>query len=426
MPSGPSRRSFVAGAATAWVAGAGCADDPSRAGAAPLTIWSRSDQAAFMQDVVDGFNRDHDDVRVDLTVIPNENFVQKLGIAAAGGSGPDLASIDLVYVPFFAHSGVLADITDKVAQLEYLDQMSEAHLQNSRYEGRMYALPFTGDASMLFYNTDLFRQAGLDPDEPPRTWAEMLEAARGIDALGEGYYGYSFSGACGGCNVFTFLPLIWASGGDILAGTGEDERPILESEPAVAEALEFYRTMWTEGLVPEQIKADSGELAQVPFRTGQVGMFSTGSFTVGILDEDYPELDYRVTPIPGREGGSASFAGGDNIAITATSQRPDEAWRFLEWSSRADVQDEFFGQVGVTPVRADVASESYSERGEAYAAFARSLFNGQTVYSVQENALINGNTSPWAKIISRAVFDGEVDAAIAEAQDSMANILARG
>lgn len=405
---------------------AGCSGKATESGPTTLELWARSDQASFAQGIIDAFNASHDDVKIDLTLIPSENFVQKLGVASAGGSGPDLASIDLVYVPFFAHSGVLADVTERADRLPYKDQLSRPHLQNSTYRERIYSLPFSGDASMLFYNADLFRRAGLDPDRPPRTWAQMYDAAKRIRALGKDYYGYSFSGACGGCNVFTFAPLIWASGGKLIEGTGGDEKPVVGDYPQVADALRFYNRLWDEGLVPPQTKSDAGALAQVPFRTGHIGMFATGSFNVGILDDDYPDLDYRVTPLPGRNGGSSSFTGGDNIAITASSEHPDEAWTFLRWATSAKVQDEHFGKAGVTPIRKDVAAGSYSRRSPVYAAFARALFSGQTIYSVQENALMNGNTSPWVTMISSGVFDGRVDEAVADAQQTMENILSRG
>ena len=66
-------------------------------------------------------------------------------------------------------------------------------------------------------------------------------------ALGEDTYGFYFSGACAGCNAFTFLPLIWASGGDVLS---EDATTPTLEDPAVRAALEFYHQMWADGLMP--------------------------------------------------------------------------------------------------------------------------------------------------------------------------------
>lgn len=400
-----------------------------RSGKVELSLWARSDQAGFMGDIVDAFNRSQPDVHVDLTLIPAISYVQKLGVAVAGESGPDLASIDLVYVPFFASSGVLADITDRTRGLPGLRKLSRAHLDQGTYRGRRYALPYTGDASVMYYNTELFEKAGLDPDRPPRDWKQFLTAARKIGALGEDTYGYHFSGRCGGCNVFTLSPLIWASGGNLIKGKLGEERPSVGQDPAVARALRLYRTLWREKLMPPQAAADTGAQGVSTFGSGRVGMYPTGAFALAELRKRYPDLKFKVAPIPGRNGGSSSFTGGDDIAITSNSAHKDAAWRFLKWSVRADVQARHFGRAGTVPIRSDVALGSYSRRGPTYATLGRALVHGRTVRSVQENALFNAGTSPWTTMIAKGVFgrsDDSVDRAVADAQSTMANILSRG
>ncbi|ARQ71803.1 ABC transporter substrate-binding protein [Streptomyces marincola] len=418
---------LLAGCALAATAGCG---GGGGAGGGPVTLdlWARSDQAGFMEEIVDAFNDTHRDVRVELTLLPSGNFVQKLGVAVAGGAGPDLASIDLVYVPFFASSGVLTDITERTADLPGLDALSAPHLDQGTYQDRHYALPFTGEASALFYNRDLFRRAGLDPDRPPADWDEFTEAARRIAALGEDVHGYHFSGRCGGCNVFTLTPFIWAAGGEVVEGEAGAERPVVGEDPAVARALELYRTLWHEGLMPPQAAADTGAQALTLFGGGRIGMYPTGAFALDELRSTYPDLDFGVAPIPGPEGGGSAFTGGDDIAITSDSEHQDAAWTFLEWAVRPETQELISG-LGTVPVHTDVALGPYSERGPEYATMAQALVNGRTIRSVQENALFNAGTSPWATMIARGVFGDHpdsVDRAVDEAQDAMANILSRG
>ena len=438
MSRGPRRRWHrrslrallaLLGCAVLTATAAGCGGGGGQAdGPVTLSLWARSDQAGFMDEVVDAFNREHQDVRVELTLLPSGNYVQKLGVAVAGGAGPDLASIDLVYVPFFAASGVLADITDRAAGLDELDLLSRTHLDQGMYEGRRYALPFTGDASVMFYNRELFRQAGLDPERPPRTWAEFLDAARRISDLGEDYHGYHFSGRCGGCNIFTLTPFVWAAGGQVVAGEAGAERPVVGEDPAMTQALELYRTMWHEDLMTPQSAADTGAQALTLFGSGRVGMYASGSFALEELRDSYPDLDFGVTPIPGPEGGSSAFAGGDDIAITSDSDHQDAAWTFLSWAVSASAQ-QLISESGPVPVHTEVALGGYSERGPEYAAMARALVDGRTVRSVQENALFNASTSPWATMIAQAVFGDDPDSvadAVAQAQDDMANILSRG
>ena len=71
-------------------------------------------------------------------------------------------------------------------------------------------LPFVLDLSVIFYNKDLYKQAGLDPEQGPTTLAEFADQALAVDKLA-GVYGTYFGGNCGGCNVFTWFPMIWAA-----------------------------------------------------------------------------------------------------------------------------------------------------------------------------------------------------------------------
>ena len=159
-----------------------------------MTMWVRS--IPFQtQALVDEWNANNDS-QIELTVIPSGEFVTKMGAAIAAGEPPDIASIDLIYTPAFAAAGQLVDITDFVKELPYADTLTPAHMALGMYEGRNYAVPTGVDGSFIVYNIDLFEQAGLDPDNPPSTWDEMLEAMRAIDALGDEVYGYWFSMGC--------------------------------------------------------------------------------------------------------------------------------------------------------------------------------------------------------------------------------------
>jgi len=191
-----------------------------------LTMWSRDSNQAFLRELVDMWNASHTN-QIDLTIIPAADFVTRVGaadfvtrvgVAAAGGEAPDLLPIDLIYLPAFARAGSLADITDFVDGLPFADQLIPAHMFLGTYEDRKYAVPFAAEGSVLIYNKGLFEQAGLDPEAPPTTWQEMYDAAVAIRGLGENTWGFYFSGNCPGCNAFTFLPYIWASGAALHLG----------------------------------------------------------------------------------------------------------------------------------------------------------------------------------------------------------------
>lgn len=385
-----------------------------------ISLWARDSQKGFMDLLANAYNKSHK-AQVQVTIIPSANFVQKFGTAAAGGSGPDVASIDLVYLPYFASTGVLEDITDEASKLPYKDKLSPSHQKLSTWEEKTYALPFTAEASVLFYNKDLFKQAGLDPNKPPTNFQEMLDDAKKIRALGPDIYGFTMAGQCGGCNVFEFTPTVWASGGNILSDDGKTAK--LDSQE-VTDSLNFYKQLHDAGVMPEAAKTDSGTAQSALFQGGKVGMVNLGAFFSQTLNND-KKVDYGIAPIPGKTGGSASFAGGDNIAVTTGSKNKTAAWDFVKWATGDEAQT-ILAENSIVPVRTDIVESKYAAKDPRNAIFSQSLKTGKTPYSVVENKIFNDNNGPWATMINEAVFGGDVQAAQKKAQAAAQQIIQTG
>jgi multiple sugar transport system substrate-binding protein len=404
--------------------GGGGGGDTSAANGKPTgtaTLWARDSEKGFINLLADQYNKTHDG-KVKVTVVPTANFVQKFGTAAASGSGPDIASIDLVYLPYFASKGVFEDLTSVLNSLSWKDGLSPAHRKLAIYNGKTYALPFTAEASVTFYNKDLFKKAGLDPGKPPTNYAEMLADARAIRKLGNDYYGFTMAGQCGGCNVFEFAPHVWASGGKILS---DDGKTALFTGGEVTDALEFYRQMWTEGLMPPSAKTDSGTVQPTSFQSGKVGMVNLGAFFVQTLVADH-KIDFGATPIVGKNGGTASFAGGDEIAVTTSAKNKAVAYDFVKWATSEQAQS-ILAKNSIVPVRTDLIDKIYAPLDPRYKVLGDAMSTGQTTYSVVENGIINDNNGPWAKMINEAVFGtGDVAAAQAAEQTAAQQIIDQG
>jgi multiple sugar transport system substrate-binding protein len=385
------------------------------------TMWARDSEKGFINLLADQYNKTHDG-KVKVTVVPSTNFVQKFGTAAASGSGPDIASIDLVYLPYFASKGVLDDLTSVLDSLSWKDGLSPAHKKLALYNGKTYALPFTAEASVTFYNKDLFKKAGLDPEKPPKNYAEMLAAAQAIRKLGSDYYGFTMAGQCGGCNIFEFAPHVWASGGKVLS---DDGKTALFDSQEVTDALTFYRQLWTEKLMPPSAKTDNGSVQPQSFQSGKVGMVNLGAFFVQTLVAD-KKIDFGATPIVGKDGGTGSFAGGDEIAVTKGAKNKAVAYDFVKWSTSEEAQT-ILAKNAIVPIRTDLIDKIYAPLDPRYKVLGESMSTGQTPYSVVENGIINDNNGPWAKMINEAVFgNGDVKAAQTAAKTAAQQIIDQG
>jgi multiple sugar transport system substrate-binding protein len=395
------------------------------AGAAvTLEMWSRADLAAFLPAVIDAFNASHTNVQIKLTLIPDDQVTQKFAAAASGGAGPDIVSVDLARVSQYAAAGWFSDITANVATLTYKDKLSPSHLTLATVGDKTYALPFTADVSVLNYNKDLFTKAGLDPEKPPTTWAEISDAAKKIRALGDDTYGFYFSGACGGCMAFTFLPFTWANGGDVLSGTGTDVKPTIYPNEQLKAALQFFNTMWKDGVVHPQAQTDTGADQFGPFFSGKVGMYIQGTFPLPTLKKDHPEINWGATPIPGTTSGAAAFTGGDSVALTKQSEaHAAEAWEALAWLTDGGQKE--LAKAGVLPTRSDIAATDYAAADPRLAVFADALAVGHTPNVEQVAPLFYDPNGPWGAVVYDGIFNGNFDDAMKTGQKAMEDLLAQ-
>lgn len=393
------------------------------ANATEISMWARATTEAYSTAMVKAFNDTHAD-KVRLNLIPNEQFVAKVGTAIAGGSAPDLMSIDLIYLPIFARGEQLADITAQAHTLPFYDSLSKSHLRLSTYDNKLYGLPYSAEASFLMYDKSLFRRAGLDPEAPPKSWAEIQADAEKIAALGNGVYGFYFPGNTAGTNVFTFLPLIWAAGGDILSADGSTATL---TSPAVAAALGFYRAMWAAKVIPPSSRNDGAENTIATPASGKVGMWLGGAYTITGVRRLSPNMELGATFLPGEKPGQwASFAGGDSIAIPRGSKQPGIAWDFIRWTFSPEVQVGILAHNNALPVRTDLAKNEYSEKNPLYLVAAEAMAKGRTPYSFVYNDLLNSPQGPFLRMLQRAVFDGDVPGAVAEAQKRFQQIIDTG
>ncbi|QDP39469.1 ABC transporter substrate-binding protein [Radiobacillus deserti] len=366
-----------------------------------LEMWTRESSELNVRAAVESFNAGDHGFTVKVKAIPNANFTDQFVSALASDTGPDILSIDLVFAPYFSSIGALKDITDFYDSLEFKDQLMDSMVHTGSFKGKQYAVPFSADVSALFYNKKHFKEAGLDPNDPPQTWDELKEVAKKLTT--DDRYGYTFAGADVGGQVFTFLPYIWGNGGAVLS---EDGTESLINSPEAIEALQFYVDLVAnEKVTPEGVPNYSWSQSQDAFTSGKASMLITGNFFPRILSQDYPDLDWGLTLIPKNEGKNhSSFAGGELIAVPNSSKYVEEAKQFIEYVLSEQVQVGVFAKEGGIPVREDLFANKYFKEEPRYQVFTEALKVAETPYSIQYNEIFS---QPVLSSIQRAL-KGEV------------------
>lgn len=321
-----------------------------------VTLWVASPTEAFTQALVTKYNATHEN-KVELTAIPDDGFLQKVGSAAGAKSLPDILVSDVVYMPNYTSQHILLDITDRINALPYANALAPSHIANGTWQNKKYGVPHKLASSVLFYNKDLFTKAGLDPQKPPTNFDEMLADARAIHAIGPNVYGFDFGGNCGGCTEYTMFPYMWAAGQDMLADQGT--KADFDNQ-ASRDVFALYKQLWDQGLVPSNAQTQDGSTWADAFVGGNVGLMAQGSAMIGRLDKE-SHFNWGVAPLPAPHGSASStFVGGDSAAITATSKHPDQAWDFLKWTLDEDAQVNVIAKNGDLPDRTDLAGNQYT------------------------------------------------------------------
>ena len=140
----------------------------------------------------------------------NTEIANQFTLSLSANEAPDIISLDCTKVPYFAANGAFTDISDRFEALDYKDQFSEGMIKSGQVDGKTYAVPFSPDVSVLLYNKEHYRDAGLDPENPPKTWEELIEYSQKLTK--DGHYGYVYAGAHSGAYMFTFISYVWNNG----------------------------------------------------------------------------------------------------------------------------------------------------------------------------------------------------------------------
>jgi multiple sugar transport system substrate-binding protein len=373
-----------------------------------ITMWTRAATETQSRLLVDAYNASHKN-KVELTVVPTDNYAQKIATAAGGKALPDVFAADVIFAPNYTSKNLFLDITDRIDALPYKDSLAPSHIKLGTYEGKKYAVPHTLDLSVIFWNKDLYAKAGLDPEKGPSTLAELAEHAKKIQALGGDINGTTLGGNCGGCGVFTLWPSVWAAGGDVMNADGTVGT--LDSKP-VKDVLAIWRQLYADGVAQPGSKDEQGPTWVGRFQSGKVGVGPMPSTTLAMMDK--AGLKVGVVPISGPEGGQSTFVGGDVLGISATTKNAAAAWDFLAWTLSEEAQVEVLAKNKDLIARTDLAENKYSAADPRVVTSLKVIAQGKTPYALNFNQTFNDPQGPWLATMRGALFGPDLDAALAE------------
>ena len=372
-----------------------------------ITLWTRSPLERQAKNVVEAYNKSHKN-QVKLEIIPNDDMEGKVGGASQTDSLPDILAGDVVRIPYWASEGIFTDITKQIDGLDNKADLQQGHIEAGTVDGAEYTLPFITDVSVMVWNKTLYKEAGLDPEQGPKSIAEFTEQAKKVAALNkDGVAGSYLAGQSGGALVFDLFPSVWADGESVMNKDGSEATLDNDSMKGVLDAYKELANT-TNGLGAGS-KEETGATWTAPFANGKIGVMPyPNTSTTALFDaEKDGGFEVGVAPIPGtKEGKTSTFLGGDAMGISKDSKHVAQAWNFLYWLMQSDAQKEVFADQGDTASNIQTLKTAYKDADPRTQTINSVIIdgNGQTPKSPAFNEAFNAAGSPWQLLVQNAVW----------------------
>lgn len=372
-----------------------------------ITLWTRSPLERQAKNVVEAYNKSHKN-QVKLEIIPNDDMEGKVGGASQTDSLPDILAGDVVRIPYWASEGIFTDITKQIDGLDNKADLQQGHIEAGTVDGAEYTLPFITDVSVMVWNKNLYKEAGLDPEQGPKSIDQFVEQAKKVAALNkDGVAGSYLAGQSGGALVFDLFPSVWADGESVMNKDGSEATLDNDSMKGVLDAYkELANTTNGLGAGSEE---ETGATWTAPFANGKIGVMPyPNTSTTALFDaEKDGGFEVGVAPIPGtKEGKTSTFLGGDAMGISKDSKHVAQAWNFLYWLMQSDAQKEVFADQGDTASNIQTLKTAYKDADPRIQTINSVIIdgNGQTPKSPAFNEAFNAAGSPWQLLVQNAVW----------------------
>ncbi|MBN9328594.1 MAG: ABC transporter substrate-binding protein [Cellulomonas sp. 73-145] len=391
-----------------------------------VTFWQQKFedyQQAWYKKYVDQFNSSQTCVKVDYKVVPADTWTQKLQAAQAAGNQPDVVTTNYGNIKPGVAQGQFAALDD------YLPASALADIKSNvapfvTEKGKHWGYPMLVEPSAVLYiNSDMAKAAGLDPASPPKSWKDLVDWSTKLT-----------SGNVKGITIASVAAeLGWSSWG--LQDNSCGHFPITDdwasgraTDSCFADVVNLYKTLYQNKLMPQNPKVGYTDAA--PFESGEVAMMVNGSWALGAIKKDKPDLLAKtvVAALPTKDGGTGETTatlGGWTLTLDAKSKHPKEAAAFISYLAAGDpsIMADFFKQAGYSKYTTRTSVD------KAIAANDPSTTQDANMKTISDDIVAHGIAEPaypWdiSLAMGTAIESGmkgtaSVDAALKTANDSI-------
>ena len=386
-------------------------------GAAPaqqttLTMYYPIAVGGALTKVIDGmieeFHKANPTIKVNAIYAGNYDETRVRALSAIKGGQPaQLSVLFSIDVYDLIEQNLIVPFDDAVStddERAWLKSFYPALMENGQVDGKTWGIPFQRSTIVLYYNKDMFKEAGLDPNKPPKTWAELVEVSKKLTK--DGQYGIMVPST--GYPYWMFQAFAIQNGQVLMSDNG---KKVHFDAPATIEALTFWRDLAAKHKVSPEGAIEWGTLRQAFTQRKTAMMWHTTGNLTAVRAE--AKFDFGVALLPANKRLGSPTGGGNFYLFRGATKEEQKAAltfvRFMTAPERAAAWSIATGYVGVSPA---------SYQTEALKKYAQDFPQAVVARDQLEHAVAEFSTYATARV--REALSNAVQAALTGKQTSEA------
>jgi len=353
-----------------------------------ITFWHNygadKESPYFEEVILPMFEEQYPNIKVTVVAQGNDQYREQIVVSAGTDTAPDVARLDLSDIAGLAKLGALYPLDDMEGFESLKASVFEGPMSTNLYQGNYYAMPLDTNCKTAVFNMATLETMGLS--EVPATMEEFIEASKSVD-----FPTINVSSA----GEWDFMPYFWLFGGVATNAEFTQATGYLDSQASI-DAMNKLVELHDEGIFTIK-EIDGSTDAWDGIKSGEYATFFEGPWFFAFTG-DWKELGLQPALIPSYNGTTTSVVGGESIGVFATSEHPEEAYKFVEFLLSEEVQVMMGKEMGQMPVNMAAAANEELVSDEVWSVYLEQLNTAQT--------RIPSPDSPTIQQYLKDAFDG--------------------
>ncbi|MFJ2112573.1 MULTISPECIES: ABC transporter substrate-binding protein [unclassified Streptomyces] len=359
-----------------------CGDDGGGTGAegsgtGEITLWDNNtgERRDIWAQIIKDFEKQNPDIKVKYVGIPIDQVQQKYDTAIDGGGLPDVGGVTTAYLSNLVIRDVLDPVGDRIESSSLKGKLVPVMADGVKAAGgrgdEMYSVPTSSNNGTLWYRTDLFSRAGL---EPPTTWAKFYAAAEKLTAAGKNQFGYTIRGGAG--SIAPAMDAMYGQSG--ITSFWDGDKTTLNDPKNIA-ALEKYVALYKKVTPSADVNNDFIKMV-AQWDNGTIGMLTHNLASYQNHVKALGQAKFKGLPYPTQDDGSRIQVSNpvDGLGLFKNSKNKAAAWKLIEFAASHKSNSAWNESAGSIPANTDAAADSWITAAEPTDSAMKALSNGST------------------------------------------------